>query len=67
MFFGGWLYPDGVSAGLAAGAAIFEEDAADWAAIGAGAAQARTAPTKRHLKVFRTGMNDLRFKRQNCN
>jgi hypothetical protein len=65
MLFGGWLYPDAASNGLAAADAGFEEDkAADCAAMGTGVAQATSAPAKRQFKAFRTGIRFLRFSSQ---
>src|SRR5271156_6142216 len=46
MYFGGWLYPDGEF---------------DCAATGADTAQAKSAPSKRDFKAFRTDISFLRF------
>jgi hypothetical protein len=60
MFFGGWLYPDAVSAGVAGGEVTFDENEADCARMGTDVAQTISAPAKRKFKGFRTGMSSLR-------
>jgi hypothetical protein len=73
MFFGGWLYPEVVSLGVAGAVATFnapfkavsdglcKKDNCDCAAMGAHVEQATTAPAKRSFKAFWTGINFLRF------
>ncbi len=63
MFFGGWLYPEDVSAGSAA---VFEEDDTDCAAAGAQNAQTTnasisSAPAKRRFLSLRKCMSFLRL------
>lgn len=60
MFFGGWLYADARSTGFAGAEITFDRDEFDWAAMGADAAQAASAPAKRQFKAFRTGISLLR-------
>jgi hypothetical protein len=57
MFFGGWLYPDAVSACFAEAEATFDGDAVDCAGRGRDAVQATRIPTKRRFKAFRSGMS----------
>jgi hypothetical protein len=66
MFFGGWLYPEGASAGIAdTGAEFnaigFSADKFDCAATGTAVAQATSAPITRQFKAFRTGISFLSF------
>src|SRR5580704_646849 len=61
MSFGGWLYPEGPSIGVADAAVKFNKDACDCAARGRDTAQARSAPIKRQFKTFRTCITYLRF------
>jgi hypothetical protein len=53
------LYPD--TGSVAGGGDAFNKDAFDCAAMGADVAPATIAPSKKYFKVFRTGMNSLRF------
>jgi len=62
MFFGGWLYPDGLSLEIADAKATFNEEGLDCAARDIEVAQVRTpsAPAKKQFKAFRTGIGSLR-------
>jgi hypothetical protein len=61
MFFGGWLYPDALSAGAGVAATLnevtFNRDEFDCAATGTDVAQTASAPTKKKCKAFRTAMS----------
>jgi hypothetical protein len=61
MFLGGWLYPDAPSLGVAE--VTFGGDEFDCAALGTPIVQAKSVPTKRQFKAFRTGISSspLRF------
>jgi hypothetical protein len=66
MFFGGWLYPDAPSTGVAGAAAAFNEiafsaDNFDCAVTGTEVAQATSAPITRQFKAFRTRISFLSF------
>jgi hypothetical protein len=60
MFFGGWLYPDAESIGVA-GEAALEKDAFDCAAVGRQVKQETSAPAKRKFMALRTDIDSLRF------
>ena len=47
MFFGGWLYPDAPSIGVAAAEVTIERDEFDCAVTGTPVEQATNVPTKR--------------------
>jgi hypothetical protein len=61
MFFGGWLYPDAASTGVAGTEDAFDRDAPGCAAIGTDIAQKTSAATKRQFRVFLTGIPSLPF------
>jgi hypothetical protein len=59
MFFGGWLYPDAPSKGFADAEVTLDTDGFDCAATGTDVA--KSAPTRRTFKKFRTDITFLRF------
>jgi hypothetical protein len=61
MFFGGWLYPEVASTGLAGAGVTLDENEVACPAMGTDVAQATSAPTKRQFKAFRPGISSLRF------
>ena len=62
MYFGGWLYPDALSAGVDLGeVALGTAAEADCAAIGADGAQVTSAPIKKTFQALWNRMSFLRF------
>jgi hypothetical protein len=58
MFFGGWLYPDAFSAGLAITGVALNNKEFDCALTGINVAEPTNAPARRTLNTFR---NDITF------